>query len=51
LPKNPEITWDAVKHSATVKDSKITLLPINDIIDWNYYKESYSRQILWKNRQ
>ena len=51
LPKNPEITWDAVKHSATVKDSKITLLPINDIIDWNYYKESYSRQILWKKLQ
>lgn len=51
LPKNPEMTWDADKHSATVKGSKMTLCPINDIIDWNYYKDTYSRQILWKNRQ
>lgn len=48
LPSNPEITWDADKQCANIEDSKITLSPINDVIDWNYAKESYCRQILWR---
>lgn len=48
FPTNSQMTWDPDKKSVNVSNSNITLCPINDIIDWNFSKDTYSRQILWK---
>jgi len=48
FPTEPKFTWDADKKHATSKDGQITVCPITDVIDWNYSKGSYIRQILWK---
>lgn len=48
LPTEPKFTWDADKNRAKSKDGQITVSPITDVIDWNYSKGSYIRQILWK---
>lgn len=50
LPDNPQIGWDADTHCASVSDTKTTLCPLTDVIDWNYQIDSYCRQILWKKR-
>jgi DUF1680 family protein len=50
LPKNAKIAWDATSCTANVTEYGIQLHPINDVIDWNYYKDNYCRQILWKTK-
>jgi hypothetical protein len=41
------MNWDAAKHCVTLPGAKLSLIPINDVIDWNYQVNTYSRQILW----
>jgi DUF1680 family protein len=48
LPTESKFTWDADKNRAKSKDGQITVSPITDVIDWNYSRGSYIRQILWK---
>jgi len=48
LPTEPKFSWDADKNRAKSKDGQITVCPITDVIDWNYSRDSYIRQILWK---
>ena len=48
LPKEAQLNWDAAKHCVTLPDAKMSLVPINDIIDWNYQVSTYNRQILWQ---
>jgi hypothetical protein len=48
LPTEPEFSWDTDKNRAKSEDGQITVSPITDVIDWNYSRPSYVRQILWK---
>ena len=51
LPTEPKFSWDADKNRAKSEDGKITVCPITDVIDWNYSRSSYIRQILWKGEK
>jgi hypothetical protein len=48
LPKEAQLNWDAAKCCVTLPGGKLSLMPINDIIDWNYEVNTYNRQILWR---
>jgi hypothetical protein len=50
LPEKVEIIWDSYRHCALVKGADMHVFPINDVIDWNYAKDTYCRQVLWKKR-
>ena len=47
LPPVPKFSWSTGRHIATMEGSEVTLVPINDILDWNYDTKTYCRQILW----
>ncbi|MBT3361728.1 MAG: hypothetical protein HN403_19055 [Rhodospirillales bacterium] len=50
LPKEIKLTWNAESKTVAVESSDVTLAPINDVIDNNYNRKTYSRQLLWKKR-
>lgn len=47
LPGDASIIWNSESNTAGVKGRDLDLVPINDVIDWNYSVDSYCRQILW----
>jgi len=51
LPTESDFSWDADKKCAKSRDGQINVCPITDVIDWNYSKGSYVRQILWKTEK
>jgi hypothetical protein len=48
LPKKPKLIWNAASKTVVVNPGKVTLTPINDVIDNMYDRQTYKRQVLWK---
>jgi len=46
LPKNSKLKWNA--QTKEIQVGNVKLAPINDVIDNNYNKKTYKRQVLWK---
>jgi len=46
FPKNSKLNW--MPKTKSVKVGKVTLTPINDVIDTMYERQTYKRQVLWK---